>query len=55
MHKICGHGAFDDLAMLVHLVLAILSILHDGQNIPVGRGVRAAAARGSARVGPESV
>ena len=27
--KNCGHGAFEDLSMIVHLVLTILSVLYD--------------------------
>ena len=47
--KSCGHGAFENLAMLVHLVLAILSILHDGFKTAQLGVARATAARGSAR------
>ena len=51
MLKNCGHGAFEDLAMIDHLVLAILiRTIRRRQDNPAGCGERAAATtRGGAR------
>jgi hypothetical protein len=34
--KNCRAGSFEDISMIVHLVLAILGVLHDGVKTAMG-------------------